>query len=63
MFRLCAAHSPDAGGRLSGGVKNNFHESFEKMIDKIRLKGGLIYPCLWFAWTSSHKNTKIIELN
>ena len=42
--------------------KNKFGEYFNKMINKIRDKGGHIYTCYWFAWDSTHDNFKEIEI-
>jgi len=42
--------------------KNGFIKYFNKMIDKIRNKGGIIYPCLWFAWNAFYPISKIINL-
>ncbi|QKF94233.1 hypothetical protein QKU48_gp0775 [Fadolivirus algeromassiliense] len=43
-------------------TKNGLGEYFNKMIGDIRDKGGIIYPCFWFAWNGIHPNTKIIAL-
>ena len=42
--------------------KNKFGDYFNKMINKIRDKGGHIYTCYWFAWESTHTNFKEIEI-
>ena len=42
--------------------KNKFLLYFNKMIDKIRDKGGHIYMSYWFAWDSTHTNYKIINI-
>lgn len=38
---------------------NGIERYFDQMIEKIREKGGLILPCLWFAWYSTFPDTKI----
>lgn len=43
-------------------VKNGFETYFHNMVEKIRIKGGIIYPCLWFAWKENNIKSKIIEL-
>ena len=43
-------------------VKNGFNAYFNKSIDKIREKNGMIYPCLWFAWSATHSEYKTIKL-
>lgn len=45
-------------------VKNGFFEYFVKMVEKIRMKSGIIYTCLWFAWSGVCKllGTKFIQL-
>lgn len=43
-------------------AKNKFLQYFNKMIDKIRDKGGHIYSCYWFAWDATHNNFKTIEI-
>lgn len=42
--------------------KNKFEIYFNKMIDKIRDKGGHIYTCVWFAFDSTHTNFKVINI-
>ena len=42
--------------------KNGFGKYFDKMINDIRDKGGMIYNCLWFAWNSTFPDSKVIEL-
>ena len=42
--------------------KNKFGDYFSKMIDKIRDKGGHIYTCYWYAFSSTHENFKIISI-
>jgi len=43
-------------------VKNGFHKYYNKMIEKMRNKGGLIYSCLWFAVEGLYRDVKMIEL-
>ena len=43
-------------------TKNKFEIYFNKMIDKIRDKGGHIYTCLWFAFDATHDNFKVINI-
>ncbi|AYV76912.1 MAG: hypothetical protein Barrevirus3_32 [Barrevirus sp.] len=43
-------------------VKNKFWLYFNKMIDKIRDKGGHIYMCYWFAFNKSYSGFKIIDI-
>ena len=42
--------------------KNKFEIYFDKMIEKVRDKGGHIYTCLWFAWSATHNKFKIINI-
>jgi hypothetical protein len=42
--------------------KNGFGQYFEKIIDKIRDKGGYIFNCFWFALDNTNKNYKTIAL-
>jgi hypothetical protein len=42
--------------------KNGLHQYLDKMYEKITEKSGFIYPCLWFAWITSHPSSKIIKL-
>lgn len=44
-------------------VKNKFWLYLNNMIDKIRDKGGHIYPCYWFAWSATHTSFKIIDID
>ena len=41
---------------------NGFNAYLEQMIDKIREKGGIIIPCLWFAWMDAHPKSKVVKL-
>ena len=43
-------------------IKNGVHDYLEKMIDKIREKGGLIINCFWFGWYAMHPDTKVIVM-
>jgi hypothetical protein len=43
-------------------TKNGFGNYFNKMIDKIRDKGGMIYQALWFAWNATFPASKIIHI-
>ncbi|ARF09554.1 hypothetical protein Indivirus_1_177 [Indivirus ILV1] len=43
-------------------VKNKFSSYFNNMIDKIRDKGGHIYPCYWFAWQITQSDFKTVEI-
>lgn len=42
--------------------KNKFEIYFDKMIEKIRDKGGHIYTCLWFGWSVTHSKFKVITI-
>lgn len=46
--------------------ENGISKYLEKMLDKIREKGGLLVPCYWFAWMDSNeklgRETKVIKL-
>ena len=41
---------------------NGFETYFHNTAEKIRIKGGIIHPCLWFAWKKSGIQSKIIKL-
>lgn len=43
-------------------VKNGFESYFHKMVEQIRIKGGMIYPCLFDEWAKTNIDSKIIEL-
>jgi hypothetical protein len=43
-------------------VKNGFESYFHKMVEQIRIKGGVIYPCLLDEWTKTNIESKKIEL-
>jgi hypothetical protein len=43
-------------------VKNSYDVYFEKMIDKIREKGGIIIPCFLISWFVMYPDSKIVEL-
>lgn len=43
-------------------VKNGFESYFHKMVEQIRIKGGMIYPCLLDEWTKTNIEFKMIEL-
>lgn len=43
-------------------VKNGFESYFRNTVDKIRIKGGIVHSCLWFAWKESNIQSKTIEL-
>lgn len=38
---------------------SNYAEYFEKWMDKIREKGGIIIPCFWFGWYAAHGSDKL----
>jgi hypothetical protein len=42
--------------------KNKYQNYFNKFINKIRDKGGIITPSFWFAWISNHSDSKVIKL-
>ena len=42
--------------------KNGFEIYFHNTVDKIRIKGGIIHVCLWFAWQKTGIQFKIITL-
>lgn len=42
--------------------KNGFESYYNKMIEQIKLKGGIIYPCFWFAWMGIHPDSKLLKL-
>lgn len=42
--------------------KNGFELYYNKSIEKIKTKGGLIFPCFWFVWNGLFPNSKIINL-
>lgn len=41
---------------------NGFETYFHNTVEKIRIKGGIIHTCLWFAWKETGILTKIIKL-
>jgi hypothetical protein len=41
---------------------NGFEIYLDHMGNKIREKGGLIYPCFWFAWDGLFPQSKLIKL-
>lgn len=43
-------------------VKNGFDVYFQRMSEKIRNRGGLIYPCFWFVWNGIYPDSKVIKL-
>lgn len=42
--------------------ENGFQNYFNKMIEKIREKRGIIYTCYASSWNNVHKTTRIIKL-
>jgi predicted transcriptional regulator len=43
-------------------AKNGFETYFHKMVEKIRIKGGIIHTCLLFAWQETKIPSKVINL-
>lgn len=43
-------------------AKNGFETYFHKMVEKIRIKGGIIHTCLLFAWEGTGIASKVINL-
>lgn len=43
-------------------IKNGYDIYFNKMMENIREKGGVVIPCFWFAWYAMHPETRIIKL-
>jgi hypothetical protein len=43
-------------------TENGYNKYFDKMMEKIRDKGGIIIPCYWFSWYAMHPKAKVIKL-
>ena len=42
--------------------QNGIETYLANMIEKIRERGGIMFPCFWAAWMGYMPNTKLIEL-
>jgi len=42
--------------------KNKYTQYFDKMMEEIRLRGGVIIPALWFAWYGMFPKSRIVKL-
>lgn len=51
-----------AGDKSFDFVKSKYEEYFDKWIEKIREKGGILVPSFWFGWYAAHGGDKIVEV-
>ena len=41
---------------------NKYTQYFDKMMEEIRLRGGIIIPALWFAWYGMFPKSRVVKL-